>query len=314
MPIFFLTSSEDIIRTDLLGGLLDSMTIFPLAIIVMLNMLQDRQRPLWPIALMIAPFVVGGVFSVATLSYALIPMLYVYLLLLSICIVIYMVRATRQYGRWLRDNYADLEHKEVWQSFVVLAIILLVFVIYAYTSKGPSYQYAMQVIIVVLICYLSWHVETLSELSLPINDMAEEMVTTKNVEDNGLSLSIRNNIGPLLKQHCEEPQLYLQHDISVTQLAMLIGTNRVYLSQYFSSQDINYNTYINNLRIQHFIRLYRKAVTAQQPFTAQQLAIESGFHIYRTFSNAFKQQTGQTVTNWMKGKADGKAQQGQDAS
>ena len=202
----------------------------------------------------------------------------------------------------------------MWQSFVVLAIILLVFVIYAYTSKGPSYQYAMQVIIVVLICYLSWHVETLSELSLPINDMAEEMVTTKNVEDNGLSLSIRNNIGPLLKQHCEEPQLYLQHDISVTQLAMLIGTNRVYLSQYFSSQDINYNTYINNLRIQHFIRLYRKAVTAQQPFTAQQLAIESGFHIYRTFSNAFKQQTGQTVTNWMKGKADGKAQQGQDAS
>ena len=314
MPIFFLTSSEDIIRTDLLGGLLDSMTIFPLAIIVMLNMLQDRQRPLWPIALMIAPFVVGGVFSVATLSYALIPMLYVYLLLLSVCILIYMVRATRQYGRWLRDNYADLEHKEVWQSFVVLAIILLVFVIYAYTSKGPSYQYAMQVIIVVLICYLSWHVETLSELSLPINDMAEEMVTTKNVEDNGLSLSIRNNIGPLLKQHCEEPQLYLQHDISVTQLAMLIGTNRVYLSQYFSSQDINYNTYINNLRIQHFIRLYRKAVTAQQPFTAQQLAIESGFHIYRTFSNAFKQQTGQTVTNWMKGKADGKAQQGQDAS
>ena len=31
-----------------------------------------------------------------------------------------MVRALRQYGRWLRDNYADLEHKEVWQSFVVL--------------------------------------------------------------------------------------------------------------------------------------------------------------------------------------------------
>ena len=56
MPIFFLTSSEDIMMTDLVGGLLDSMTVFPLAIIVMLNMLQDRRRPLWPIALMIAPF------------------------------------------------------------------------------------------------------------------------------------------------------------------------------------------------------------------------------------------------------------------
>ena len=140
--------------TDLVGGLLDSMTVFPLAIIVMLNTLQDRQRPLWTIALMIAPFVVGGVFSVATLSYALIPMLYVYLLLLSVCIVIYMVRATRQYGRWLRDNYPDLEHKEVWQSFVVLAFILLLIVFYAFVSEGPLSQYAMQVIGIVLIGYL----------------------------------------------------------------------------------------------------------------------------------------------------------------
>ena len=114
MPIFFLSSSEDIMMTDLVGGLLDSMTVFPLAIIVMLNMLQDRRRPLWPVAVMIAPFVVGGVYSIATLSYALVPVLYVYLLLLSVGLVIYMVRATRQYGRWLRDNYADLEHKEVW--------------------------------------------------------------------------------------------------------------------------------------------------------------------------------------------------------
>ena len=29
-----------------------------------------------------------------------------------------MVCAIRTYGHWLRDNYADLEHKEVWQSFV----------------------------------------------------------------------------------------------------------------------------------------------------------------------------------------------------
>ena len=173
MPIFFLTSSEAIMMTDLVGGLLDSMTVFPLAIIVMLNMLQDRRRSLWPIALMIAPFVIGGVFSVATLSYVLIPILYVYLLLLSVCIVIYMVRATREYGRWLRDNYADLEHKEVWQGFVVLAFILLLIVFYAFVSEGPLSQYAMQVIGIVLIGYLLWRVETLSDLSLPANDEEE---------------------------------------------------------------------------------------------------------------------------------------------
>ena len=293
MPIFFLTSSEDIMRTDLVGGLLDSMTVFPLAIIVMLNMLQDRRRPLWPIALMIVPFVVGEIFSVATLSYALIPMLYVYLLLLSVCILIYMVRATRQYGRWLRDNYADLEHKEVWQSFVVQAFILLVIVFYAFLGEGPLSQYAMQVIGIVLTGYLTWRVETLSDLS--INDLPISMRSRSALA----SLSAKN-IGSLLQQHCIDEQLYLQHDLSLTQLAKVIGTNRLYLSQYFSSLDTNYNVYINDLRLNHFVGLYREAVDTQRSFTVQQLALESGFRSYTTFSSAFKRKMGLPVRSWIK--------------
>ena len=40
MQVFFLSSTEDIVMTDLIGGLLDSMTVFPLAIIVLFVMLQ----------------------------------------------------------------------------------------------------------------------------------------------------------------------------------------------------------------------------------------------------------------------------------
>ena len=166
MPIFFFSSSEDIRLCDLIGGLFDSMTVFPLMIVVLFAMLQDRRRPLWSVAVMVAPLVVGNAFCLATLSYDFLPILYVYFLLMSIGLIIYMVRAFRQYGRWLRDNYADLEHKEVWQSFVVLAIVLLVFAIYAFISEGTFYQYAMQVICIVLICYLLWRVETLCDLSI----------------------------------------------------------------------------------------------------------------------------------------------------
>ena len=73
MPIFFLSSSEDIMLCDLIGGLLDSMTVFPLMIVVLFTMLQDRMRPLWPIAAMMAPIVVIAIFGVATHSYALLP-------------------------------------------------------------------------------------------------------------------------------------------------------------------------------------------------------------------------------------------------
>ena len=291
MPIFFLSSSETIMMIDLIGGLLDCMTLFPVAIIVLFIMLQDRKRPLWPVVAMFVPLIVGGAFGVAVRSYVLLPVVYVYFLLMCIGLIIYMVRALRQYGRWLRDNYADLEHKEVWQSFVVLAIILLVFVIYVFTSKGTFYQYAMQVIVLVLIGYLLWRVETLSDLSIPES-------TTKNVST--LAALPAKNIGVLLQQHCIDTQLYLQHDLNLSQLAKAVGTNRFYLSQYFSSQDSTYNAYINNLRVNHFVSVYREAVAAHRSFTVMQLAQESGFRNYNTFNNAFKRKTGLSVTAWIK--------------
>ena len=306
MPIFFLSSSEDIMLCDLIGGLLDSMTVFPLMIVVLFTMLQDRRRPMWPIAVMFAPIVVGNAWCVVVRSYALLPMLYLYFLLMCIGLVIYIVRALRQYGRWLRDNYADLEHKEVWQSFVVLAIILLVFVVYALTNENQIFIYVMLVISAVLICFFLWRVETLSDLSIPIQTDeaipvvgAEETDTTEKVEDNALPLTMRNNIGPLLKQYCEEPQLYLQYDLTLSQLANLIGTNRLYLSQHFSSQGMTYNAYINGLRIQHFIRLYHEAAATHQPVRAQQLAYQSGFRNYNTFNAAFKKIMEMTATEWM---------------
>ena len=301
-PTFFLTSSDDIKMASLVGGLIDSITFFPLAIIVLFTMLQDRRRPLWPVAVMVAPLIVGMAWCVVSRSETLVPMLIVYLLLMSFGLIIYMVRELKQYGRWLRDNYADLEHKEVWQSFVVLAIMLLVFCIYAFSDKAQSYEYLLQLIVVVLIGYLLWRVETLSDLSIPVND-AEDL----NVPDNrghgispGESFHIRNNIGSLLQQHCIDKQLYLQHDLTILQLAKTIGTNRYYLSQYFSNQSTTYNAYINDLRINHFVSLYHEAVDSKRSITAQQLALESGYRSYSTFCRVIKGKTGKSVTAWIK--------------
>lgn len=46
--------------------------------------------------------------------------------------------------------------------------------------------------------------------------------------------------------------------------------------------------------------LYRKAVDSKRPFTARELAFDSGYRNYTTFSGVFKQLKGQTVTAWMR--------------
>ena len=277
LPTYFLTSPDGMMLGSLIAGLLDCMMVIPLTIVVLLVMLQDRRRPLWPVAVMVAPLVLGMAWRVVTRSDVLLPVLFVYFL--------------------------DLEQKEVWQGFVVLAIFFLVYAIYSLDAGELIYEYAMEVINIVLICYLLWRVETLNDLSLPINDAEDLNVSDK--RERGISpgekYSLSKNIGSLLQQHCIDQQLYLQHDLTLLQLAKAIGTNRFYLSQYFSNQGTTYNAYINDLRINHFVSLYRE----KRSSSAQQLAQESGYRSYRTFSEAFKRKMGHTVSAWIKAQNEG---------
>ena len=303
MPGVYLTADEDILLANLVGCLLDCLTFFPLAIVILISMLQDRQRPLWPAWVVVSPLVAGMVLGIVNRTDAYLPALSVYLLLMGIGLLIYMMREVRRYGRWLRDNYADLEHKEVRQSYVALTIILLMFFIYGSGFGGDAYEYIVQVSGILLIGYLLWRVETLTDLTVPKYrpfPVEEEGAPDEDQNNDVASQAIDNHIRPLLQRYCIETQLYLQHDLTLSQLAQAIGTNRFYLSRYFSRQGITYNAYINDLRINYFVSHYYDAAKGDQPFTAQQLASESGYRSYSTFSLAFKQRMKQSVTVWMR--------------
>ena len=319
LPAAVLTD-EDFTVCMLVSGLLDCVTVIPLVTVLLLCMLQDRQRPLWPVGVMTAPLVVLIVAGIVNRSEAYIPMVYGYLLLLGIGLIAYMVRAVRQYGRWLRENFADLEHKEVWQTFVVLAVIVLMLGYYVVGYDGGMfYEYVIQVCGIVLVGHLLWRVETLSDLSG--SGIQEDEETRRReyrntgIQEDGNTGIQEGDAGPspdtlsddayeemtlLLQKHCIDTGLYLQHDLNKAQVAQAIGTNRTYLSLYFMRQETTYNAYINDLRIRHFIRLYHEAIAAERPVTAQQLALMSGYRSYSTFSLAFKQRMDQSVTAWMR--------------
>ena len=288
LPASMTADNETATLWMLIGGLLDCLLMIPVAIVVLICMLQDRRRPLWPVWVAVAPLVIMMAVSVGMRSYDLLPWMRGYLLLVGIGLMVYMVHAVYQYGHWLRDNFADLEHKEVWQSFVVLAVVMLMLGIYASGDGGMDYEFLVQVCALVLIVYLLWRVETLQDLSISQIVLNEEIAGP-----------VPDDIECLLRQHCEAKQLFLQRDLTVSQLAQALGINRFYLSQYFSRKKTTYNTYINELRINHFIGLYREAVSAGRPVSAKLLAGRSGYRSYSTFSLAFKQYTGFSVTNWI---------------
>jgi AraC-like DNA-binding protein len=255
-------------------------------------MLQDRKRPIWPIVTATIPYAVLMGLNIVYPDGHFIDIALVYILLIYVAFTIYMVYAVRQYGRWLRDNYADLEHKEVWMSHVLVIVLMIIMTIYGFDGGNMTISYIVQFIALALIGLLLWRVETLPQLeSVPMEQREQQTQQP---------LATPSNIEQLLAERCVATQLYLQHDLTLLQLAQTIGTNRTYLSHYFSRQGITYNAYINDLRINHFMSLYREAIAAKQPFTAQQMASDSGYRSYSTFSLAFKQRMGQSVSVWMR--------------
>ena len=300
--LFSLYSGDWNSVTCLLLAMLDCVLLFTTFAGMLLAMLQDRRRSVWPFLVAMIPFVLlMGVYMVYR-STLLIQIIAAYLLLLGLVFTLYMVFAISRYGRWLNDNYADLENKKVWLCQVVALVSMLLFVLYV-LSTDMVLIWIIHIVGLVLVGLLLWRVETLPEL---VDTIAVEETCTPPAQETSQPspltskpFNLPSNIEQQLQEHCLDTKLYLQHDLTLQQLALAIGTNRSYLSQYFSCKGITYNAYINDLRIQYFISRYQEVAAAGQPIVAQQLANESGYHSYSTFSLAFKQRMGQSVTAWM---------------
>ena len=282
---------------------LDCVTLLITISGTLLSMLQDRKRSAWPIAVAAIPIVILGGLQIAWPGIEFLSFALFYTLALYVLFTIYLVVATRQYGRWLRDNYADLEHKEMWLSHTLLILTFLLVLIYGFTTDDTSFLF-MRIADFVLFGLLLWRVETLPQLDVA-SKHEENVQSAPSVSQEADSQMqkpqvIPSNIGQLLAEHCVDTKLYLQRDLTLVLLSAAVGINRSYLSQYFSSQGMNYNAYINGLRINHFVSLYQEAVATQRSFTVQQLASDSGYRSYSTFSLAFKQRMGQSVTAWMR--------------
>lgn len=281
--------AADVTPSTELCILLDALISLPAMMFTLFAMLQDRKRPVWPILL------VEGLALLDICLFFFTDKTYTPLVIIVFCslmaFVIFMGwRYVREYQSWLSENYADLEHKEIVTSMIVLIAFMLTPIIYNFFILDTRYDIIIELMDIALIFILLWRVETLQTLKEP---------ETQPQDTASAPVDVFSKIEILLQKHCVEEQYYLRHDVSLSQLAGLIGTNRTYLSQYFSRTGQSYNSYINGLRVQHFIRLYDEALSTGRIFTANQLSFESGFQSYITFGTAFKKAKGQTVTAWM---------------
>jgi len=329
IPLYFWLSDNQQLLV-MVSVTLDMMVTYPTVLHFMLELLQDRRR--WDNRLgwlsLLAVMPLTG-WLLTHWSWW-IGVLYGLYLTELVTFIVWYVRATKAYHRFLADNYADLEHKELVWSWMILSSIFLSTINYLLTMFQSDMHtivvctYAFHLADTIFIALIVWHIDHQQVLEPLAEESVEEVqksqeaeaVETEAMEPETMETEAmettnthevpasRKDIiiyktGELLRKHCEEAQLYLQRDLSLKTLAQACHTNRTYLGLYFASQGITYYIYINKLRIDHFQSLYREAMKEESTtFTLQQLSKDSGFLSYNTFSRAFVSCTGISVSKW----------------
>ena len=319
IPLYFwLSDNQQLLQ--IVSMTLDMMLCYPTVLYFMLELLQDRRRwdnRLWLLTVLAVIPLIGWLFTHQTWWIGVLYGLYVVEL---VTFIVWYIRATKVYHRFLADNYADLEHKELVWSWMILSSIFLSTINYLLTMFQSDmhtivvFSYAFHLADTIFIALIVWHIDRQQVLEPLTEESVEEVQKSQEaeaVETEAMETTnthefpasrkdiIIYKTGELLRKHCEEAQLYLQHDLSLKTLAQACHTNRTYLGLYFASQGITYYIYINKLRIDHFQSLYREAMKEESTtFTLQQLSKDSGFLSYNTFSRAFVSCTGISVSKW----------------
>ena len=120
----------------------------------------------------------------------------------------------------------------------------------------------------------------------------------KKYSKSGLSPESAAALHQKLGQLVQSEKVYCRSELTLTELAKMLGTHPNYLSQVINEKEgKNFYDYINTLRTEEFKKLV--ADPHNQRFTLLSLAFECGFNSKSSFNKYFKKVTGQSPSEYV---------------
>lgn len=258
-----------------------------------------RQKVLQPLILF-PPAIITILYAVTpteTLQYAFNGIFALeWLLLIGYYIVLY-----RRFAHDLKINYSSISRSMLRGLHVQWAVSILTLVVFSLCVTFDSLLWN-SIDILVNIFAACVFIYT-SEHMMPIPDRDENVSTASDASHEDTTQSVENaetaidsvnqgiNIAEALRNECEAKLLYCNPDLTLADLAIAIGTNRTYLSEWFADNDTTFYQHINTLRILHAADLL-----LMTDKTIKEIQIESGFSSRTTFSKYFAEYHGCSPT------------------
>lgn len=241
--------------------------------------------------------------------------------LLIIYIIFAFYRSFKQiqwYHKSLYSIYANVDNRTLSWLKPQVFLFMLAFVSWTiFDYLLPQYYVLFIIISLMAALYTDWKIASIRETQLvdeDINRRVKEVQDSNKLENqnkelnslmaqdnsqeaallhtaDGLDVKTKWRVENTLKPICLEKKLYLRKDLTVDDLALEVDTTREYITNYFETRNTTFLQYINNLRIEHAMRLLLKTDKS-----IPEIMDESGFCDRNSFDHYIKNRYGHTST------------------
>ena len=242
---------------------------------------------------------------------------YEYLLQLQgLYLIIYCLislRTIRKYQTLLKQNYANLQEKDLeWIRFLLIGIILtllinLVLVFIEFTLGAFSWDSSIitTFVLIGLILYLGYYGSSQARILIPAHLIQPETILNKNTTDkpvHHLSNASEEEIHELtlrLEQVLKKEKAYLEEELSLGSLAERMETTEKKLSALLNHYiHTSFYDLINQYRVMEVKE--KMAAPEFSHYTLLALAYDSGFKSKTSFNRVFKKNTGYSPSAYKK--------------
>ncbi len=267
----------------------------PIMAILLLYALQPKWLNQWKIAAMVTPFFILtllNIISKGDASVFLATQLYGFVFATVFGVIIFIL--TFKCDLYIDANYSDKRQIDIkWIRYVIAmtyAISALWFFFSIESSwLGDALYYISTTILTSMLFYF-----TMNHREVVFPDFLTISTIFGNPNNNDIEPSVATRqfaeIEAKLKVAIHQDKVYLNAQLSLTDLANHIGTNRTYLSRYINNYKATpFINYINNFRCEEAQRLLKDK---DNNLSMMEISERSGFASYSTFRRVFKQKYG----------------------
>ncbi|WP_029906724.1 helix-turn-helix domain-containing protein [Prevotella sp. 10(H)] len=296
---FMIEELRDDERFNIFNILID-LCLIPLIGSFLLKIIMPELINKRKIILLLTPTVIFVIIYTITHNSLMLTFSFIYTALVALVIFVLIVFISIRYDRFLKNNFSNIDNKTVGWVRVVIFVFASWYLIWSIIVKYDSRWLDSAYYVFLITIWIFIYKYSIRHVAV---SQAEELFTSPKQEDTNLlqSETVNKKLGYNLEQYMNQGLPWLNPSLSLQDLAIVLNTNRTYLSEYFhKTLNTTFYDYINSFRLEYACKI----LLSQPDLSILQVGEMSGFNSLSTFRRAFQRQIGCTPAKYRRQNID----------